>query len=219
MAKKFYITTPIYYVNARPHIGHTYTTIACDTVARRHRMLGDDTYFLTGTDEHGQKIERAAQAAGKTPQQFADEVSGEFRALWNRMGITYDDFIRTTEERQRRACRRCSASCTRTATSTRAATPASIACPTRCTWTCRTRRALSRVRPSHRNRARGELLLQAVGVSGQAAAAICRPARVDSSGDAAQRSDLVRARAGCAISPSAAARFPGAFRCPTIPST
>jgi methionyl-tRNA synthetase len=101
MSKQFYITTPIYYVNARPHIGHTYTTIACDTIARRHRMLGDDTYFLTGTDEHGQKIERAAQAAGKTPQQFADEVSGEFRALWKRMGLTNDDFIRTTEERHK----------------------------------------------------------------------------------------------------------------------
>ena len=99
MNKKFYITTPIYYVNARPHIGHAYTTIACDTIARRQRMLGADTYFLTGTDEHGQKIERAAQAAGKTPQQFADEVSVQFRALWERMGITNDDFIRTTEER------------------------------------------------------------------------------------------------------------------------
>src|ERR1700757_314038 len=103
MSKKFYITTPIYYVNARPHIGHAYTTIACDTIARRHRMLGDDTYFLTGTDEHGQKIERAAAAAGKTPQQFADEVSAEFRALWNRMGLTYDDFIRTTEERHKKS--------------------------------------------------------------------------------------------------------------------
>jgi methionyl-tRNA synthetase len=99
MTKKFYITTPIYYVNARPHIGHAYTTIACDTIARRHRMLGDDTWFLTGTDEHGQKIERAAQAAGKTPQKFTDEISGEFRALWERMGLTPDDFIRTTSER------------------------------------------------------------------------------------------------------------------------
>jgi len=103
MSKKFYITTPIYYVNARPHIGHTYTTIACDTIARRHRMLGDDTYFLTGTDEHGQKIERAAQAAGKTPQQFADDLSGEFRALWKRMGLTNDDFIRTTEDRHKKS--------------------------------------------------------------------------------------------------------------------
>jgi methionyl-tRNA synthetase len=95
---KFYITTPIYYVNARPHIGHTYTTVVCDAIARRQRMLGVDTFFLTGTDEHGQKIERSATAANKSPQQFTDEVSGEFRALWDRMGITYDKFIRTTSE-------------------------------------------------------------------------------------------------------------------------
>ena len=99
MSKKFYITTPIYYVNARSHIGHAYTTIACDTIARRQRMLGSDTFFLTGTDEHGQKIERAALAAGKTPQQYADEISAEFRALWKRMGISNDDYIRTTEDR------------------------------------------------------------------------------------------------------------------------
>src|SRR5690349_21960721 len=99
MKRKFYITTPIYYVNARPHIGHAYTTIACDTVARRQRLLGADTFFLTGTDEHGQKIERAAQAAGTTPQQYADEISAQFRNLWKRMGISNDDFIRTTEER------------------------------------------------------------------------------------------------------------------------
>src|ERR1700704_2170255 len=102
MSRKFYITTPIYYVNARPHIGHAYTTIACDTIARRQRMLGADTFFLTGTDEHGQKIERAAQAAGKTPQQYADEISSEFRKLWQRMGISNDDFIRTTEDRHKK---------------------------------------------------------------------------------------------------------------------
>jgi methionyl-tRNA synthetase len=102
MPKKFYITTPIYYVNARPHIGHAYTTVACDTIARRQRMLGSETFFLTGTDEHGQKIERAAQAAGKTPQQYADEISGEFRKLWQRMGISNDDYIRTTEERHKK---------------------------------------------------------------------------------------------------------------------
>ena len=101
MSKKFYITTPIYYVNARPHIGHAYTTIACDTIARRQRLMGFDTWFLTGTDEHGQKIERAAQAAGKTPQQLTNEVSAEFRSLWDRMGLTYDDFIRTTSDRHK----------------------------------------------------------------------------------------------------------------------
>src|SRR5713226_2206383 len=101
MTRKFYITTPIYYVNARPHIGHAYTTLACDTIARRQRMLGADTYFLTGTDEHGQKIERAAQAAGKTPQQLTDEVSAQFRALWDQMGLTYDDYIRTTSDKHK----------------------------------------------------------------------------------------------------------------------
>lgn len=99
---KFYITTPIYYVNARPHIGHTYTTIVCDALARRHRLLGDDTFFLTGTDEHGQKIERSANAAGKSPQQFTDEVTAEFKSLWDRMGLSYDKFIRTTSAEHKR---------------------------------------------------------------------------------------------------------------------
>ncbi|HWZ44459.1 MAG TPA: methionine--tRNA ligase [Candidatus Saccharimonadales bacterium] len=99
---RFYITTPIYYVNARPHIGHAYTTIVCDALARRRRMQGFDTFFLTGTDEHGQKIERSAAAAGKTPQQFADEVSGLFRALFEKMNISNNDFIRTTEPRHER---------------------------------------------------------------------------------------------------------------------
>ena len=102
MSRKFYITTPIYYVNARPHIGHAYTTLTCDTIARRQRMLGAETFFLTGTDEHGQKIERAAEAAGKTPQQYADQISAEFRNLWTRMGISNDDFIRTTEDRHKK---------------------------------------------------------------------------------------------------------------------
>jgi methionyl-tRNA synthetase len=99
--KKFYLTTPIYYVNARPHIGHAYSTIVCDVIARRHRLLGEDVFFLTGTDEHGQKIERSAAAAGIPPQQFADQVSKTFSDLWKRMGITNDDFIRTTDPRHK----------------------------------------------------------------------------------------------------------------------
>ncbi|HWB33130.1 MAG TPA: methionine--tRNA ligase [Acidobacteriaceae bacterium] len=99
---KFYLTTPIYYVNARPHIGHAYTTIAADVLARRHRLLGEDVFFLTGTDEHGQKIERSAAAAGIPPQQFADEVSASFAALWQRMGITHNKFIRTTSAEHKR---------------------------------------------------------------------------------------------------------------------
>ena len=100
--RKFYLTTPIYYVNARPHIGHAYSTIAADVIARRHRLLVDDTFFLTGTDEHGQKVQRSAAAAGIPPQQFTDEVSASFHNLWKRMGLTNDDFIRTTDERHKR---------------------------------------------------------------------------------------------------------------------
>jgi methionyl-tRNA synthetase len=96
---RYYLTTPIYYVNARPHLGHAYSTIVCDAIARRKRALGIETWFVTGTDEHGQKIERSAAMAGKTPMEFATELSGEFRGLWDRLHITYDDFIRTTEER------------------------------------------------------------------------------------------------------------------------
>lgn len=102
-SEKFYLTTPIYYVNARPHIGHAYTTIVADAVARRKRTLGFDTWFLTGTDEHGQKIERSAKQAGIQPQEFTDRVAAEFRGLWDRMGLTYDDFIRTTEPRHKQA--------------------------------------------------------------------------------------------------------------------
>jgi methionyl-tRNA synthetase len=98
----FYITTPIYYVNARPHLGHAYSTIVCDAVARKKRSQGFATWFLTGTDEHGQKIERSAEKAGKSPAEFAGIISNEFRSLWVRMGLTNDDFIRTTEERHRR---------------------------------------------------------------------------------------------------------------------
>jgi methionyl-tRNA synthetase len=100
--KKFYLTTPIYYVNARPHIGHAYTTIVADVLARRHRLLGEDTFFLTGTDEHGQKIERSAAAANIPPQQFADQVSKSFEDLWKRMGITNNAYIRTTSPKHKR---------------------------------------------------------------------------------------------------------------------
>ena len=97
--KTFYITTPIYYPSGNMHIGHTYTTVAADTMTRFKKMLGYDTYFLTGTDEHGQKIETKAREAGKTPQQFVDEIVAETKRLWKLMNIEYDDFIRTTDER------------------------------------------------------------------------------------------------------------------------
>ena len=102
--KPFYITTPIYYINARPHIGHAYTTMVADAVARSQRLLGRDVFFLTGTDEHGQKVERAAQKAGKgNTREFADEVAGAFRQMCADLNISNDDFIRTTEPRHHRA--------------------------------------------------------------------------------------------------------------------
>ena len=99
---KFYVTTPIYYVNDAPHIGHAYTTVVADVLARFHRMRGDDVYFLTGTDEHGQKIEDSAGARGMTPIALADEVVLRYHALWKRFGMTHNDFIRTTEERHKK---------------------------------------------------------------------------------------------------------------------
>ncbi len=100
---KYYITTPIYYVNDTPHIGHAYTTIAADVIARWHRLKGDDVFFLTGTDEHGAKIAQAAAKAGITPQQLCDRNSAEFKAAWQDLSITYDDYIRTTEPRHEEA--------------------------------------------------------------------------------------------------------------------
>ena len=96
---KFYITTPIYYPSGNMHIGHTYTTVAADTMTRFKKMTGYDAYFLTGTDEHGQKIERKAADAGVTPKQFVDKIVAETKDLWKLMNIEYDDFIRTTDER------------------------------------------------------------------------------------------------------------------------
>ncbi len=101
-SERFYITTPIYYVNARPHLGHAYSTIVCDAIARSKRAQGVETWFLTGTDEHGQKIERSASLAGRSPTEFAAAISGEFRALWQRLNLTNNDFIRTTEDRHKR---------------------------------------------------------------------------------------------------------------------
>jgi methionyl-tRNA synthetase len=95
---KYYLTTPIYYVNAAPHIGHAYTTIAADTIKRLKRMQGYDVVLASGTDEHGQKIERAAAAAGKTPQQFTDVISAEFRRQWEILGLSVDRQQRTTSK-------------------------------------------------------------------------------------------------------------------------
>ena len=99
----FYVTTPIYYVNGNPHIGHAYTTLACDVIARFKRLDGHDVKFLTGTDEHGQKVEQSATAAGETPQAFADRVSDTFKSLLGTYDFSADEFIRTTEPRHKDA--------------------------------------------------------------------------------------------------------------------
>jgi leucyl-tRNA synthetase len=101
-AKNFYITTPIYYVNDVPHIGHAYTTIAADVMARYKRMRGFDVMFATGTDEHGQKIQQAAEKRDMTAQQLVDSVMVNFKNLWKELEITNTDFIRTTEARHER---------------------------------------------------------------------------------------------------------------------
>jgi methionyl-tRNA synthetase len=100
---RFYVTTPIYYVNDAPHIGHAYTTITADALARWHRLIGDDVFFLTGTDEHGLKVQRAAEANGLTPLEQADRMSARFKDAWALLDISNDDFIRTTEARHHRS--------------------------------------------------------------------------------------------------------------------
>ena len=102
MDKRFYITTPIYYVNSLPHLGHAYTTIVADALARFYRLQGYEVFFLTGTDEHGDKIAKAAEAQGKTPKQFVDEVANIFKETWDKLGINYSYFIRTTSDKHKR---------------------------------------------------------------------------------------------------------------------
>ena len=102
---RFYITTPIYYVNDEPHIGHAYTTILADVMARFHRALGDETYFLTGTDEHGQKVQQAAEKRGVDPQQHVDEFVLRFQQRWDALNIHYDQFIRTTQDNHKSVVR------------------------------------------------------------------------------------------------------------------
>src|SRR3989339_1384203 len=103
---KFYISTPIYYANAAPHIGSTYTTVAADVLARYHKLLGDKVFFLTGTDEHGDKIARSAAKAGKSPQAFVDEQAANFLEAWEKMNIGYDNFLRTTDPKHKLAAQK-----------------------------------------------------------------------------------------------------------------
>ena len=101
--KKYFITTPVYYVNDKPHIGHAYTSVAGDVLARFHKLQGDEVFFLMGTDEHGLKIQKKAEEAGKEPRKFVDEISAGFKELWEKLDIKYDTFIRTTDEKHKAA--------------------------------------------------------------------------------------------------------------------
>ncbi len=103
MDNKFYITTPIYYVNGSPHLGHAYTTVVADVLARAHKLRGKEVFLSVGTDEHGLKIQQKAQEAGKGPQEFADEIAGQFKELWDKLGIEYNSFVRTTSPRHVKA--------------------------------------------------------------------------------------------------------------------
>ena len=188
----FYLTTPIYYVNARPHLGHAYSTIVCDAIARRKRAMGIDTWFLTGTDEHGQKIERSAKLAGRTPQEFADTIAGEFRALWDRLGLTYDDFIRTTEPRHKRGVQKLFATLRDRGLHLQGLVHRPVlrvgrGVGGRAAWS-----ALPGLRTDHRDGQRGELLLQAVGVRAQAAGVLRGESRLHAAGVDAARSYLIR---------------------------
>ncbi len=194
MTKKFYITTPIYYVNARPHIGHAYTTIACDTIARRQRLLGADTCFLTGTDEHGQKIERAAQAGGQNSAAvYADEISAEFPQPY---GSGWGCRTTTSSARPKRGTSKRMQNFSRQLARPRVHLQGYLHGPVLRLErrTLRGRRAAGRslpdLRAHHGDGAGRKLLLQAVGLPGQAAASLCAESRADSSGDAAQRSHL-----------------------------
>ncbi|MDR3073210.1 MAG: class I tRNA ligase family protein, partial [Deltaproteobacteria bacterium] len=102
----FFLTTPIFYVYAKPHLGHAYTTLVADSMIRFQRMMGKETFLVTGTDEHGEKIMQVAEKAGEPPQEFADRVSAHFQALWKKLGITTHRFIRTTDPRHKETVRR-----------------------------------------------------------------------------------------------------------------
>ena len=106
MNKTFYITTPIYYVNDIPHIGHAYTTILADVISRYQKQIGNDSFFLTGVDEHGQKVQEAAKKRGVNPLQHCDEMAKRFTSLWQELHISNDDFIRTTDQRHQKVVKK-----------------------------------------------------------------------------------------------------------------
>ena len=201
MKPKFYVTTPIYYVNDVPHIGHAYTSLACDVLARFKRLDGFDVFFLTGTDEHGQKVEKAAAAAGLDPQAFTDRVSPAFRDMARAMGISNDDFIRTTEPRHKAGHRRTLAPAAGRRRDLSGRLRGLVRGPRR--------GLLRRVRTDHRGRTarrvapsgapvewvvEPQLFLPALRLAGPAAGVLRQPPRLHRPGQPAQRGAELRAR-------------------------
>ena len=140
MPDTFYVTTPIYYVNDVPHVGHAYTTIAADVLARWHRLIGEEVFFLTGLDEHGQKVQQAAAKAGISPQEHCDRLAPHFQTLWQKLAISHDGFIRTTDAPHQAVVQRFCRNCTTDDSSIARNIPAGIARSTnasgrRRTWT------------------------------------------------------------------------------------
>ena len=193
--KKYYLTTPIYYANSRPHVGSAYTTIVCDVIARYKRMCGYEVAYLTGTDEHGVNIERAAERLGISPADLVDRNQQIFRDLWKLLGISYTDFVRTTEPRHAVAVQNLSPP-----------HPARIA---RCDLQTQIRRPLLHLRQSLRQRharprrlpnlrpprradLRRKLFLPPVRISGKTSAALQRPAGFRPTGFSPERSEEFR---------------------------
>ena len=186
---RFYVTTPIYYVNDVPHIGHAYTTVAGDVLTRWHRLMGDEVFYLTGTDEHGLKVQRAAEAKGLEPAELVRRVAGVFRDEWDALDIAYDDFIRTTEPRHYKAVQEFLQRIY-DAGDIELGTYEGLYCVSCEAYYSEDElvaRQLPDPRPTGRARRGGELLLQALALRGSAARALRRASGSGAAGDAAQR--------------------------------
>ena len=189
-AQSFYLTTPIYYVNSVPHLGTAYTTVAADALARYRRMLGDDVHFLTGLDEHGQKVEQAATENGMTPQAWVDSIAPKFQQAWEMLDITNDDFIRTTEQRHERGVQHLAQVLYDRGDIYKGHYEGWYCVPDETYWAeddLGEGKHLPAVRPVRRVRPRGQLLLQALGLRRGAACALRGQSRLHPPRDAAQR--------------------------------
>ena len=217
----FYVTTPIYYVNAAPHLGHAYTTIAADVMARHHRQRGEQVFFLTGTDEHGEPVADAAHALGIEPQELADRNAERFRALAPQLHASNDFFIRTTDPQHEEWSSRCSPAYARTATCTRAPTKAGTARAARTSRpTTRSMPATAARSTTSRSRASRRTTTSSGCPPSSSAWRSCTPSARTSSRRAPATTRHFRSSArACATCPSPGTSSHGACRCRGTPST